>query len=200
MFVKYVLKISSILIGVTALAFTLSTCEEVPPFAVNLVCPNGTAAGGTANARGTIGCSACNPGYALAAGACVPADTPAVTSVTLPPSYVEGENGTVTVAADFENPQAMLGAGWSATGAFANPGDNVNAWRGRSVAGSGAAYVGDRPLNTCAIDGGNCLDPVATVTSPDIPIAARYLNFLVAGTPSNADIAVIIQRSTQECR
>ena len=197
--IKYLLRVSTAVIGMTALAFTLSTCEEAAPFAANLICPNGTAAEGTAGSRGMTRCSACDPGYALIDAACVPATAPAPALVTLPPSHTEGDSPTVTVVADFEDPTAMLAAGWTATDDFETPAD-ADAWRGRSLADSGAAYVGDRPLNTCLPDDtgyANCDGTSTTITSPDIPIAGRYLNFLLAGTSNNTDIGVIIQDSEQ---
>jgi len=105
-------------------------------------------------------------------------------------SVPEREN--INVIANFEDPQAMLSGGWSATGAFSNP-SNKEAWTGTS----GVSRIGVRALSTCEMNQNRnfCDPPKGELRSPDLLISAdkSYLAGLMAGG-GNTDVGVRVER------
>ena len=165
-------------------------------------CQNGTAQTGTARTQEpTERCTQCNPGYTLdnTNAACLPQLASSTTTrVTLPPPAGSGTT-SFAVVADFENPQALLDAGWAATGDFADPA-SIDAWAGSPFSGisNDAGFIGQRSFNSCQSSdttlARECLE-YGRLVSPYIPVTHRYLNFLIAGTFGIEQIAVIIQDS-----
>ncbi len=161
-------------------------------------CRNGTAEAGMTNTSNppTERCVMCDLGYVIDNATCVVPPTPPTTTTTqlaLPAEY----STTATLVADFENPEALLDAGWTATGDFANP-LNVNAWVGTSLPSSDAGFIGQRSFNSCQPGTGSACQEWGTLISPPIPVTRRYLNFLIAGTPGADHIAVIILDSEDD--
>ena len=193
-----------IILSTVALSLLLVSCpdEAQPHVQISLyTCQNGTAQTGTARTQEpTELCTQCNPGFILdnTNATCLPQSASSITTqVTLPPV----ESGiTSIIVADFENPQALLDAGWIATGDFADP-VNIDAWFGNSLPGidNGAGFVGQRSFNSCQPGTGSACPEYGTLISPVIPVTHRYLNFLIAGTAFHADhLAVIIQDSEHD--
>jgi hypothetical protein len=83
------------------------------------------------------------------------------------------------VVADFEDPQAMLAAGWTASGGFADPAD-ADAWVGTTTHPT-AARIGQRAVGTCELAGGDCDGPTGAIESPLFDVTADFLSFLMAG-------------------
>ncbi|MEO1338159.1 MAG: hypothetical protein AAFV29_21115, partial [Myxococcota bacterium] len=109
--------------------------------------------------------------------------------------------GFDNVVADFDDPQAMLDAGWSASGVFASPVGTL-AWEGttsKAKAGQpGPARVGIAAVSTCEIDGGDCDSATGELLSPLFEVTSRYLNFLMAGGNGVEDVGLeIIDQSGQ---
>ena len=201
--VASVLVRACIILSTVALSLLLVSCpdEAQPgggahvPISPLYICRNGTAETGTtrtATEPPTELCIRCNFGYVIANATCVPQPTlSTATQITLPPA------GSGTIVADFENPRALLDAGWVATEDFVNP-ININAWVGTSFPGSGAGFIGQRSFNSCQPDAGSTCPEIGRLISPPIPVTHRYLNFLIAGTPGVDRIAVIIQDSEDD--
>ncbi len=159
------------------------------------ICQNGTAETGTTRTvtePPTEFCIRCNFGYVIANATCVPQPTlSTATQITLPPA------GSGTIVADFENPQVLFDAGWAATGDFVDP-ITINAWVGASLPSSDAGFVGQRSFNSCQPGAGSTCPEAGTLISPPVPVTHRYLNFLIAGTPGEDHIAVIILDSEDD--
>ena len=207
--VASVLAKACIILSTVALSLLLVSCpDEAQPgehVQISLyTCQNGTAQTGTARTQEpTELCTQCNPGFILDNATCVMQSTsytpPPSTHVTLPPA---GSGTPPNIVADFENPQALFDAGWIATGDFANP-INIDAWVGNSLPGigNGVGFVGERSFNSCQPAGtapGSVCPEYGTLISPVMPVTHRYLNFLIAGTLSTDQIAVIIQDSEHD--
>lgn len=100
--------------------------------------------------------------------------------------------GNINVIASFEDPQAMLSDGWSATGSFSNP-SNKDAWVGTS----GVSRIGLRALSTCEMNQNRdfCDPPMGELRSPDLLISSdkSYLAGLMAGG-GNADVGIRVER------
>jgi hypothetical protein len=102
----------------------------------------------------------------------------------------EGNEPVAAVIGDFEDAQAMVAAGWTATGAFANP-SSAGAWSGTTAA-AGVPHVGQRSMSTCEIGGGGCDAPTGTLRSPPfvVPADAPQLNFFMAGGDGTAAVGL----------
>ncbi len=178
-----------------------TACVSIAPAPTDAqyTCQNGTAQSGRTGTPDSIeACILCNHGYALDNGACTGVVGPSLqtqptTLLTLPTDY----STTVNLVADFENPQALLDAGWSATGDFVDPA-TADAWTGRALPNNDFGFVGERSVNTCrtgAASASGCGEFFGTLVSPniDIPPSRPYLNFLLAGSVGIDEIAIIIQ-------
>ena len=163
-------------------------------------CRNGTAETGTTNTPTppTERCAQCNAGYIIDTGTstCVIRSTLSfsTTQVTFPAT---GSAVPSIIVADFESPQALLDAGWFATGDFANPA-TIDSWVGTSLPSSDAGFIGQRSFNSCQPGAGSTCPEEGTLISPPVPVTHRYLNFLIAGTPGEDHIAVIILDSEDD--
>lgn len=96
------------------------------------------------------------------------------------------------VVANFDDPQAMLDAGWTASGDFAAPADNT-AWAGTTVVDA-AARVGTGAVSTCELNNNasGCDAPLGSLTSPLTTITEAYLYFLMAGGNGDAPVGLRI--------
>lgn len=92
------------------------------------------------------------------------------------------------VVANFDEPQAMLDAGWTASGDFASPASET-AWAGTTVVDA-SARVGIQAVSTCELNdnAAGCDAPVGALTSPLTTIIDPYLYFLMAG--GNGEVPV----------
>jgi hypothetical protein len=121
-------------------------------------------------------------------------DPTATRNVTVP------ADGFERVLGNFDDAQAMLNSGWSATGAFANPA-TADAWQGTTRAGnSAAAGVGGGAVSTCEMNGNaeGCDAPTGTLTSSVFVVdAARTkLNLLMAGGNGAAAVGIKVKRAS----
>ncbi len=195
-----VLAKACVILSTVALPLLLISCpdEAQPGEHIEIfplyTCENGMADPGTSRTEEPLTelCTRCYFGYILNDAACVlqPSSSTSSLLATQVTSPV-GSDTAPSLAADFESPQALLDAGWVATGDFANPRD-INAWVGISIPNSDAGFVGQRSFNSCQPDAGTTCPEMGTLISPPVPVTHRYLNFLIAGTSGEAHIAVII--------
>ena len=122
------------------------------------------------------------------------------------PAEFQADNASVAsdtfevdqVIGDFNDAQAMLQAGWQATGAFAMPA-SPDAWRG-TAANDVAARIGNSSVSTCEINDNaeGCDAPTGTLTSPPFNIEHQYLYFLMAGGNGDAPVGIRIMNSIGE--
>lgn len=122
--------------------------------------------------------------------------TPLVSAVATIPEEFQSYN--VDVAADafdegavvarFDDPQAMLDAGWTAGGDFSSPADSTS-WAG-TTAVDAAARVGLKAISTCELNNNasGCDAPMGSLTSPLTTIIDPYLYFLMGG--GNGEVPV----------
>jgi hypothetical protein len=125
-----------------------------------------------------------------------PVDPTSTRNVTVP------ADAFAQVIGNFDDAQATLGAGWTATGAFANPAAG-DAWQGTTrAANTAAAAVGAGAVSTCEINGNadGCDAPVGTLTSPAFTVdAARTrLNFLMSGGNGTAPVGLRVKRVSDD--
>ena len=207
--VARVLAKACVILSTVALPLLLISCpdEAQPGEHIEIfplyTCENGMADPGTSRTEEPLTelCTRCYFGYILNDAACVLQSSSSTSSTSsllaTQVTFPAGSDTAPSLVADFESPQALLDAGWIATEDFANPRD-INAWVGTSLPGSDAGFVGERSFNSCQPDAGTTCPEAGTLISPPVPVTHRYLNFLIAGTPGEAHIAVIILDSEDD--
>lgn len=122
--------------------------------------------------------------------------TPNVGAVADIPEEFQSQNVDVAsdafdegaVVGNFDDPQAMLDAGWVARGDFADPATDT-AWAGTTVSDA-AARVGIQAVSTCELNdnAAGCDEPMGSLTSPLTTIIHPYLYFLMKG--GNGEVPV----------
>lgn len=93
----------------------------------------------------------------------------------------------------FDDAQAMVAAGWQATGAFADPA-SANAWEGTTRVAE-SAKIGTGAVGTCEIGGAGCDAPTGTLTSPAFTVTAEQpiLALLLAGGNGGGTVGMEVQ-------
>ena len=90
----------------------------------------------------------------------------------------------------FDDARTATAAGWTATGAFANP-TAADAWTGTARASNpAAARIGARAVSTCEIGGAGCDLATGELTSPPFVLSGRYLNFMMSGGNGMAAVGI----------
>jgi sucrose-6-phosphate hydrolase SacC (GH32 family) len=86
------------------------------------------------------------------------------------------------VIGSFDDAQAMIAAGWTATGVFSDPA-SPDTWHSLTTTAGDAARVGAGGMTTCEIGGGGCDNGMGTLTSPEFAVTVEKstLALLISG-------------------